>query len=76
MFYVVAHLHYHDQPDVGISRQWSKHPTFGGACEAAHRYARMPISMGHDTGALIDGITVHDDKGATVYSVSPLEDFA
>lgn len=76
MFYVIAHLHYHDDPDTGISREWSKHPTFGGACEAAHRYASTPVAVGCDTGALIDSITVHNDKGATVYSVSPWEDFA
>lgn len=75
MFYVVAHLHYHDDPDTGISREWSKHPTFGGACEAANRYARTPVSMGYDAGALIDSLTVHDSSGKRVYSVSPLEDF-
>lgn len=75
-FSVVAHLHYPDDPATGISRLWSTHPTFGGACMAAHSYADAPQrSNRHDLGAIVDSITVHDDQknGAVVYTLSRQE---
>lgn len=75
-FSVVVHLHYPDDPAVGISRQWSTHPTFGGACEAAHAYADAPNRFNrHDLGAIVNSITVHDNQknGAVVYTLSQQE---
>lgn len=72
---VSANLHYADDPLTHITRHWSSHPTFGGACDAAYKYARQRVSKRLDPGAIIDSVSVHDERGKLVFTVSSDEEF-